>query len=141
MAVRRRRTRRNVEMGYWSGGVFHPIRASDDYDAEDVGERYQYAPAKKKKKKKKNASIHARKMPFFLPAKRKPARKKNAKRPSAKTLMRSGSQKLAAWVRSQTKKNPTRVDATVTGNGTGWIKAKAVRVRKEGGRYKVEVKR
>jgi hypothetical protein len=113
------RVRRNVEMGFWSGGVFHPIRSSDDYDPEDVGEEYQYAPAKKKKKKKKNAGILSRKLPFFLPAKRK-TRKKNA---------------------GANRRNPVRTEATVTGEGTDWISAKAVRVRKEGGRFKVEVKR
>ena len=66
---------------------------------------------------------------------------------SARSKMRSGSKKLAAWVRAQGsakkngRKNPVRVGATVVGKGTGWIKAKAVRVVKSGGRYKVEVKR
>ncbi|MBO0723761.1 MAG: hypothetical protein J2P41_23250, partial [Blastocatellia bacterium] len=54
---RNRVGRRNesVSMGFWEGGVFHPIRASDDYDPEAVGERYQYAPKKRKSRKKKVA--------------------------------------------------------------------------------------
>ena len=50
-----RRTAKNesVAMGFWRGGVFHPIRASDDYDPEAVGETRQYAKTKKKKAKAK----------------------------------------------------------------------------------------
>lgn len=46
-------TRRNesVEMGFYSGGKFHPIRASDDYDPGAVGEKSQYAKRKKKRKR------------------------------------------------------------------------------------------
>lgn len=67
--------------------------------------------------------------------------------------MRKGSKKLAAYVRSQVnrrrrknvkrrKKNPVRVGAQVVGSGTGWIKAKAVKVRKVKGKgYVVDVKR
>ena len=43
-------TRRNTEGFKDARGVFHPIRSGDDYDPEDVGERWAYAPAKKKKK-------------------------------------------------------------------------------------------
>ena len=80
-------------------------------------------------------------------------RRRNSKKTSmtrrAKKLMRSGSRKLAAWVRAQTKsnrggkrKNPVRVGAQVVGSGTGWIKAKAVKVRKVKGKgYVVDVKR
>ena len=39
------------------------------------------------------------------------------------------------------KRNPVRVSATVTGKGTGWIKARAVRIVKKGGVSRVEVKR
>ena len=81
-----------------------------------------------------------------------PKRRKTKKR--ARRLMRSGSKKLAAYVRSQAnrrrrkknaarrKKNPVRVGAQVVGSGTGWIKAKAVKVRKVKGKgYVVDVKR
>jgi len=78
-------------MGFWRGGIFHPIRASDDYEPDTVGERYQWKPKKKKKAK--------------------------------------------------ARKNPVHREARVTGKGTGWIKAKAVRVVKKNGRYKVEVAR
>ena len=47
-------TRRNesVAMGFYdSSGRFHPIRASDDYDPDAVGERSQYSTRKKRKKK------------------------------------------------------------------------------------------
>ena len=74
--------------------------------------------------------------------------KKQKLRKTARKLMASGSKKLAAWVRSQTKsnrgkkrKNPVKVKAEVTGKGTGWIKAKAVRVVTKGGKQVVEVKR
>ena len=46
------RRRRNVEQGFWRGGRFHPIRASDDYEPDTVGERYQYAPKKKKRSRR-----------------------------------------------------------------------------------------
>lgn len=46
----------SVAMGFWRGGIFHPIRASDDYDPEAaVGEKRQYAPAKRKAKKKRRS--------------------------------------------------------------------------------------
>jgi len=50
-----RRTAKNesVAMGFWRGSVFHPIRASDDYDPEAVGEKRQYAKRKKKAKAKR----------------------------------------------------------------------------------------
>lgn len=79
---------------------------------------------------------------------------KKRKTTKARRLMRSGSKKLAAYVRSQInrrrrknntarrKKNPVRVGAQVVGSGTGWIKAKAVKVRKVKGKgYVVDVKR
>lgn len=72
---------------------------------------------------------------------------KQSTKKRARKLMRSGAKKLAAFVRSHTrknsrrKKNPVRVGATVTGGGTGWIKAKAVKVRKSGKGYVVDVKR
>lgn len=48
-----RRKNESVEMGFYdSKGRFHPIRASDDYDPDAVGEGRQYARAKKKKAKK-----------------------------------------------------------------------------------------
>lgn len=40
---------KNVAMGYMAGGVFHPIRASADYDESRVGES---RPGKRKKAKK-----------------------------------------------------------------------------------------
>ena len=44
--------------------------------------------------------------------------------------------------RRRRKKNPVRVGAQVVGSGTGWIKAKAVKVRKVKGKgYVVDVKR
>ena len=44
--------------------------------------------------------------------------------------------------RSRRGSNPVRVGATVTGSGTGWIKAKAVKiVRGKGGTVRVDVKR
>lgn len=52
-AKRNPRKKRNesVEMGFWRGGVFHPIRASDNYDPEAVGEAHQYAKRKKRRKR------------------------------------------------------------------------------------------
>lgn len=108
----KRKTRRNVEMGFWQDGIFHPIRASADYVRAAAGEGTVYAPRKKKGKKKKNRA-HSAKMRFFRPAKRKAKRK-----------------------------NPVRVGAQVVGSGTGWIKAKAVKVRKVKGKgYILDVKR
>lgn len=34
--------RKNVEMGYYAGGTFHPIRASGDYDTERGGDDYDW---------------------------------------------------------------------------------------------------
>ena len=71
----------------------------------------------------------------------------------ASHLMKRGRKSLRAFVRSQAnrgkkanprrkKKNPVRVGAQVVGSGTGWIKAKAVKVRKVKGKgYVVDVKR
>jgi hypothetical protein len=67
--------------------------------------------------------------------------------------MRSGSKKLAAFVRTHAKnpkrkratrrkKNPVRVAASMAGKSTGWMPAKAVRVvRAKGGKIRVDVKR
>jgi len=99
---------------------------------------------KTKKAALKRARSEARKR--GLQVKSNPRRRKraNGKR-RARKLMASGGKKLAAWVRSQAnrkrRKNPVRVGATVVGKGTGWIKSKATRVVKKGGRYVVEVKR
>jgi hypothetical protein len=43
----------SISQGFWRGGVFHPIRASEDYDPEAVGETRQYAKKKKSKTKKR----------------------------------------------------------------------------------------
>jgi hypothetical protein len=71
-------------------------------------------------------------------------RKKVARRNLGKRgkLMKSGSKKLAAWVRSQAKKNPRAgVKLARTGH-TGFLKAKAVDVITRGGRVvEVRVKR
>ena len=37
--------------------------------------------------------------------------------------------------------NPVRVEATVTGSGTGWINARAVKIRRSGKGFVVDVKR
>ena len=58
--------------------------------------------------------------------------------------MRSGSKKLAAWVRAQigTGTRKQNVGHRVRRvSKTGWIKAKAVRVVRKGGRSVVQVKR
>lgn len=49
----RKKRNESVAMGFWRGGVFHPIRSSDDYDPEAVGEKHQYAPRKKKARRRK----------------------------------------------------------------------------------------
>ncbi len=48
----KRRTRRNVEMGFWNSTGFHPIRASRDYDP-DVDEGDYASPKRRKAKAKK----------------------------------------------------------------------------------------
>jgi hypothetical protein len=30
--------KRNIAMGFWDGGIFHPIRASSDYSRSRAGE-------------------------------------------------------------------------------------------------------
>ena len=53
----RRCKNESVAMGFYdSQGLFHPIRASDDYDPGAVGERSRYS-RRKKKKRRKNPSI------------------------------------------------------------------------------------
>lgn len=49
------RKRRNVAMGFMNGGVFHPIRASDDYSRRRAGESVRIVgrPTKKRKTKAK----------------------------------------------------------------------------------------
>ena len=103
-------------------GRFHPIRASDDYDPEDVGERYQWKPAKKKKKRKKNVA------------------RANSK---GKKLMKSGSKKLREWVKSQTKTNRRTSLSLPRGSGeTGWLAARQVNVVTRNGRVaEVRIKR
>lgn len=62
-----RRRKANTE-GFRVGGIFHPIRSGDDYDPEDVGERYAYAPAKRKKAKgKKKAAKRKNPVPRKFP--------------------------------------------------------------------------
>lgn len=34
--------RKNVEMGFWAGGTFHPIRSSSDYDSKRGGDDYDW---------------------------------------------------------------------------------------------------
>jgi hypothetical protein len=51
MAVRRKR---NIEQGFWSNGVFHPIRSSSDYNPKrggDMGDRSMSDYARRKRKK------------------------------------------------------------------------------------------
>jgi hypothetical protein len=51
MAVRRRR---NIEQGFYAGGVFHPIRSSSDYNPKrggDMGSRSMSDYARRKRKK------------------------------------------------------------------------------------------
>jgi hypothetical protein len=50
--------RKNVQMGFWRAGKFHPIRASSDYDPEREGEALD---VRKKKKKKPKAKAKAKK--------------------------------------------------------------------------------
>ena len=48
--ARRVKRRRNIQQGFYSGGVFHPIRASSDYDSSrggDSGRKYKTARFKK----------------------------------------------------------------------------------------------
>ena len=59
-----RRRNESVEMGFYDrSGRFHPIRASDDYDPEAVGE----FPRKRKKKgkTKKNPAAQSRRLTNF----------------------------------------------------------------------------
>lgn len=52
MAVRRKC---NIEQGFWSNGVFHPIRGSSDYNPKrggDMGDRSMSDYARRKRKKK-----------------------------------------------------------------------------------------
>ncbi len=78
----------------------------------------------------------------------------NPSKRKAKKRAALSAKKLAAWVRSQTnrrprrrakpaarRKNPTRVSATVTGGGTGWIKSKATRIITRGRKKIVEIAR
>jgi len=48
---------KNIEQGFWEGGIFHPIRGSSDYSARRAGESgkakaRRYAPKKKAVKRK-----------------------------------------------------------------------------------------
>lgn len=47
------RKRRNVEMGFYRNGKFHPIRASDDYEESLVGTHPVKSRSRKKKAKTK----------------------------------------------------------------------------------------
>jgi hypothetical protein len=47
---RRRRRNESISEGFWSNGIFHPIRAADDYDPEAVGEKRAYAKRRRRKK-------------------------------------------------------------------------------------------
>ena len=49
----RRRANESISQGFWRGGIFHPIRAADDYDPGAVGEARQYATKKKRKRSRK----------------------------------------------------------------------------------------
>jgi hypothetical protein len=53
MMKAKNRKRKNVEMGYWAGGVFHPVRASRDYDPGRAGEGRRGGKARAKRAHRK----------------------------------------------------------------------------------------
>jgi hypothetical protein len=54
--------KRNIAMGFWDGGVFHPIRASKDYSASRAGEgRSKRAQKVRAKQLHKRTTRRARK--------------------------------------------------------------------------------
>lgn len=70
-----KRRRQNVEQGYMvrvgKRWVFHPIRASSDYDPEDVGEysrKRKRKPAKKRKGSARKRKTSRRKNPSGVPS-------------------------------------------------------------------------
>lgn len=73
---------KNVAMGYMAGGVFHPIRASADYDESRVGESRAGGRKKKAKKVTKKATKRTA-------AKRPTSKKKAKKKPARKAIRTS----------------------------------------------------
>jgi hypothetical protein len=73
----RRKRVPNIAQGFWANGVFHPIRASADYDPRRAGEGggKKKAAAKKRKPAKKAAKkkVAAKKR---TPAKKSPAKRR-----------------------------------------------------------------
>jgi hypothetical protein len=79
-----KRRNESISEGFWRNGIFHPIRAVDDYDPEAVGETRAYA---KRKKKKRNVAMGYRGSsgkPKAWSA-TTPAKKKNAARAHAQS--------------------------------------------------------
>lgn len=79
----RRKRVPNIAQGFWANGVFHPIRASEDYDPKRAGEggSKKKTAAKKKKPAKKVAKKAAKKKVVARTSSgpslgRKPAKKK-----------------------------------------------------------------
>ena len=124
MAKKRKlkRTKRNIEQGFVdSSGRFHPIRASSDYDEDEVGERVNYSRKKKRNPRKRKGKMPAGLKAYWARKRRAKAKRRNpakrrAKKPKRrkpswhKAMAKIGSAKsAAAWMRAMGQlPNPRR---------------------------------
>ena len=112
---------KNVAMGFWRNGIFHPVRASHDYDPERAGEDEdaEIQPLRLSKKQSLEAAKHFKRA--YL--ERKKAEREQAKKKAAKKATKKAAKKAA---KKATRKNPIPtnryVDAKIRRTPRGDIK-------------------
>jgi hypothetical protein len=134
-----KRRRRNIAMGAYGDGVFHPIRASWDYDPSRAGEGYdrsgrRYKVQRTKVKRYKEAMAKASATNLGKRAATVKARKKAERAAAKKKAERSARSKAAYAKRKTTAKKATRVTRSAskktTARSRGATKTAAKRRRR-----------
>ncbi len=114
---------KNISAGYIKGGVFHPIRASKDYEAGRVGEPFDYKKiTKAERARKAKRAEEIAKAARAAAKKKKTASKSAAAKRAAKKKFAAGETRLAKKaVAKAAKKNPIPVSR--------WVPAKVRRTK------------
>lgn len=96
--------KRNIQMGYYGGGTFHPIRSSIDYSPAAVGESFHHAPSSRSAKRlmdKKRTGKNA--------AKAKPTGKSASRNGTKKYSLKDfGNSELDNMLRGLMSETPSR---------------------------------
>lgn len=106
---------KNISAGYIKDGVFHPIRASKDYDAGRVGEPFDYKKISKSERKRKA------KLAEEIAKASRDAYRKSKKKASKTSSKASKAAAVKAAARKAAKKNPIPVSR--------WVPAKVRRTK------------